>query len=158
MATLDELAALANGLPEVTEGIRGQGGYTTWFVGKKVFAWERPFSKADLRRFAEAVRIAQTDHEEVELGDLNLGRVPSGPIAALATSDLAEKEALIAAHGPAVFTIPHFNGYSAVLVQLDRTPVELLRTLVTDAWLAVAPPALAQEFMRGDGWAGGRVR
>src|SRR5207249_3100497 len=49
MATLDDAARLAGELPEVEEGERR--GVRTWSVGGKTFAWERPFSKADIKRF-----------------------------------------------------------------------------------------------------------
>ena len=41
---------------------------------------------------------------------------------AIAVSDLEKKEAILASFGPAAFTIPHFDGYPAVLVQLDAVP------------------------------------
>jgi len=44
--SLDDAAHLALGLPEVTEGERY--GTRTWLVAGKAFAWERPFSKADV--------------------------------------------------------------------------------------------------------------
>src|SRR5262249_59284904 len=47
MATLDDAARMAAGLPEVAEG--ESRGNRTWSVGGKAFAWERPFSKADRR-------------------------------------------------------------------------------------------------------------
>src|SRR5207253_2278699 len=50
--TFDQVAAIALALPDVTEGDRH--GHRTWFVGKKGFAWERPFSKADIKRFGDA--------------------------------------------------------------------------------------------------------
>jgi hypothetical protein len=126
VATIDDAAALALQLPDVTEGERH--GTRTWFVARKAFAWERPFSKADLRRFGE-----QTP--------------PGGPILAVRTADLGEKEAMLAAHPEAFFSIPHFDGYSAVLIQLPKVSARVLGEAVTDGWLACAPPALAQEFL-----------
>jgi hypothetical protein len=60
--------------------------------------------------------------------------------------DLAEKEAVLAEHRGVAFTTPHFDGYPAVLVRLDRIDEPLLRELVTSAWLAVAPPKLIESF------------
>jgi hypothetical protein len=52
MAGIEDAAALAARLPEVTQGEDSHGrGTATWSVGGKAFAWERPFSKADIKRF-----------------------------------------------------------------------------------------------------------
>jgi hypothetical protein len=127
MASFDDVAAVALGLPEVTEGERH--GQRTWFVGGKGFAWERPFSKADLRRFGDETQ-------------------PGGPILGVRVEDLGEKEAVLAAQPGAFFTIPHFDGYAAVLIQLDRVAGPALREAVTDAWLACAPGKLAEQYLR----------
>jgi hypothetical protein len=123
---LDDVAAMAMELSEVTEGLRH--GNRTWSVNGKAFAWERPFSKADIKRFGDAP-------------------VPSGPIVALAVDDLGEKEAVLAAGTPGVFTISHFDGYPAVLVQLQLITREAMRELVLDAWRACAPPRLTEEHL-----------
>jgi hypothetical protein len=122
VVTLEEAARLAKNLPEVTAVLRY--GNRAWSVGETAFAWERPFRKADLRRFGRAP-------------------VPSGPILAVRVADLRSKEAALAAGTRGVFTIPHFDGYAAVLIQLDVVPLRALRNLITDAWLATVPSTLA---------------
>jgi hypothetical protein len=62
-------------------------------------------------------------------------------------ADLGEKEAVLAANPDAFFTIPHFDGFSAVLIQLPLVTGEALREALVDAWLAIAPPALAKAFL-----------
>lgn len=128
MATLTDVARLASELPEASEGERH--GHRTWFVRGKAFAWERPFSKADIKRFGERA-------------------VPDGPILALSVADLGEKEAVLATRPGVFFTIPHFDGYAAVLVHLSSVSTGDLRDGIVDAWLACAPPRLARDYTTG---------
>ena len=128
MATLDDVARVTAALPEVAEGEDKHGhGHRTWSIGAEAFAWERPFSKADVKRFGD-----QTP--------------PEGPILAVRTADLHDKEAVLAANPDAFFTIPHFDGYSAVLIQLRKVSPETLQDALTDGWLACAPRALADQY------------
>src|SRR4051812_22874254 len=97
-ATLAGVARVAAGLPDVVEDERR--GCRTWSVAGKTFAWERPFSKADVKRYGTETP-------------------PAGAILAVRVADLGEKEAVLSAHPGPLFTIPHFDGFSAVLVHLD---------------------------------------
>ena len=47
----------------------------------------------------------------------------------------------------AFFTIPHFDGYAAVLIQLRKASAKALREVITDGWLATAPPKLANQYL-----------
>lgn len=129
MVSIDDVAEIALGLPGVSEGTRY--GNRTWFVAGKGFAWERPFSKADIKRFGDAA-------------------APDGPIIAVATEDLGEKEALLAAKPDRFFTIAHFDGYAAVLVRLNGLTKRVVREVVVDAWLACAPTTAADEFLKAN--------
>lgn len=127
VATLDDAGRMALELPEVTEG--EHHGRRTWSVVGKGFAWERAFSKADLKRFGDVTP-------------------PDGPILAVRVEDLGEKEAVLAAQPKAFFTIPHFDGYSAVLIQLKKVTKKALRDALIDGWLACAPASLAEEYLK----------
>ena len=61
--------------------------------------------------------------------------------------DLEEKEAVLQANPGGFFTIPHFDGYPAVLLRLPAVRTGALREAITDGWLACAPPALASRFL-----------
>jgi len=67
------------------------------------------------------------------------------------TANDDDKKALVEGDGP-FFSIPHFDGYNAVLVQLSRLGEisrDELAEVITDAWCACAPKTLVKKF-RGD--------
>jgi hypothetical protein len=123
VATYDDVARLALALPGTHESV--SRGWRVWSVGERMFVWERPFTKADLRRFGD-------------------DPVPSGPILAAAVDDLVEKDVVLAAEPASHFTIPHLDGYAAVLVRLDAVDAATLARTVEDAWFARAPRRLAE--------------
>jgi hypothetical protein len=127
VVTVDEVAQMALELPEVVEGERH--GDRTWYVAGKGFAWERPFSKADIKRY----------------GDM---APPDGPILAVRVADLDDKEAILAAQPKAFFTIPHFDGYAAVLIELRKASKRAAQDAVVDGWLACAPSKLVSQYLQ----------
>lgn len=129
MITLDAAAALARALPEVVEAERR--GSLVWSVGGKSFAWERPFTKADIKRFGDSP-------------------VPEGVIVAARVADLGEKDAVLAANRGAFFTIPHFDGFAAILIRLSEVTENALRDALIDAWLCRAPEPLAKQYPVAD--------
>jgi len=125
MITLDEVAALALAMPNVTEGT--SYGTRAWRVGKALFVWERPLRGT----------------EQKALGDA----APDGPIVGARVDDLGEKEALLQAGHAGLFTTPHFDGHPAVLIELDAAAPELVEELVIDAWLCRAPRRAVEAYL-----------
>jgi hypothetical protein len=125
VATWDDVRRIALGLPETTEGT--SWGTRAWKVRDKSFVWERPLRQSDLKA----------------LGD----DAPEGPILGVRVEHLGAKEAVLAEDTRACFTIPHFDGYAAVLVRLDVIGVPELEELIIDAWLARAPKRLADRYV-----------
>jgi hypothetical protein len=124
MATWDDVRRIALALPETEETTKWHR--ATWVVGGKGFVWERPLSKVDHKKLGDAA--------------------PEGPILGVRVENLVAKESLLA-QGPPFFTIPHFDGYPAVLVLLDEIDAGALEELVEEAWLSRAPDKLAQRYV-----------
>jgi hypothetical protein len=126
VVTLDEVGRMALELPEVAEGERH--GNLTWFVGGKAFAWLRPFTKADVKRFGATPP-------------------PEGPIVAVRVADLMEKEAILGSSARGFFTIPHLDGYAALLIQLKTATKKGVREAILDAWLTCASAHLVDAYL-----------
>jgi hypothetical protein len=125
VATWDDVRRIALELPETSE--RLSRGLRQWQVKDKGFVWERPLRRADLDA----------------LGD----EAPDGPILGARVEHLVAKEALLADDPTLYFTTPHFDGYPAILVRLDRIGLDDLRELIVEAWLARAPKRLAKSYL-----------
>ncbi len=115
--TFDDVHGFATTLPGVTVGEKW--GNRTWMVGGKGFAWQRPLTKADVKRFGDEAP-------------------PAGELLAVRVESLDAKDALLAMAPPGFFTIPHFNGYAAILIALRKARAKDVRAAITDAFAAVA--------------------
>lgn len=128
MATLDDVRALALALPEAAESSTHGG--VAWKIRGKLFVWERP--------------LRQRDVADLEaLGE----RVPGGELVGVRVP--AEDKDAVLATVPAALDIPHFRGYAAVLVEIDRIDDDELRELITDAWVMQAPKRLSKAYLEG---------
>jgi hypothetical protein len=129
MATWEDVGRIARGLPEVGEDVTR--GHLGWRVKDKGFVWERPLRRGDLDALGE--------------------RAPKGPVLAAYVADVGVKDALIADDPDVFFTTPHFNGFPAILVKLDRIDLETLDEVLVEAWLCRAPKRLAGEYLENRG-------
>ena len=124
MATWQDVRRCATSLPGVVEGT--SYGRPAWEVRKKTFAWERPLGRKDL-------------------ADLGLTE-QAGEGLGVRVADDGVAQALVAS-SPACFTIPHFRGFTAVLVQLADVEHAELEELVVEAWLCRAPTRLVADWL-----------
>ncbi|MFE5410738.1 MmcQ/YjbR family DNA-binding protein [Microbacterium sp. NPDC056569] len=130
MATLDDVRAIALELPGAIESIDGHRGGASWRTPAGAFVWQRGPSARDLEQLAA------------------LGRAwPPGDVVGVRTDGTQVKEALLETYPGAFFTIPHFDGYPAVLVRLDSIELDQLREVVTDAWLLKVSKRVANEWL-----------
>lgn len=58
----------------------------------------------------------------------------------------SEKAALLAGGDPAFSTTPHYDGYAAILVDLELIDEDQLRELLTEAWRSKAPAKLRKQY------------
>jgi hypothetical protein len=126
MATWDDVRAIALGLPETFER-QGRDGLRDWRVKDKGFVWERPLRQSDLAALGASA--------------------PDGPILGARVSDVGAKEALIADDPDVYFTTPHFDGYPAILVRLDRIGLPELEELIIEAWIKQAPKRVSKAYL-----------
>jgi hypothetical protein len=125
VSTWDDVRRIALDLPETSEGLTRE--HISWRVRDKLFVWERPLRASDLKALGAAA--------------------PAGAILGARVEHLGAKEALLADDPGVYFTTPHFDGYPAVLVQLEVIAIDELEELIVDAWLVRAPKRLAREYV-----------
>lgn len=125
MASWDDVRRSVGALPETAE--ENRRGNATWRVKDRNLAWERPLRQSDLDALGDAA--------------------PDGPILAVRVADVGVKEALVADDPDVYFTTPHFDGYPAVLIRLERVDPGELEELLVEAWLARVPKRLAQAYL-----------
>ncbi|VXC08792.1 conserved hypothetical protein [Arthrobacter sp. 8AJ] len=134
MATPADVDAICRGLPEVELGI-SWGDRPTYKVprgpkGRGFVLYRAPHKTAVDPESGEQYR------------DLLVIVVP----------DDAAKSALVEDPSLPFFTVPHFNGYNAVLVQesrLGEIAHDELAEILVEAWAARAPKKLVKEFFAG---------
>ena len=125
MAAWDDVARIALGLPETSEGTTH--GNRAWKVRDKLFVWERPLRKSDLEALGEAA--------------------PEGPILGARVEHEVAKQALLADDPAVFFTTPHFDGHPSVLIRLGEIAVDELEEVIVEAWLCRAPQHAADAFL-----------
>jgi hypothetical protein len=134
-AKADDVDAICGSLPETWFGT-SWGDVPTWLVphrvrdgvdkGRGFVLYRKPHRSA-------------VDSDGREYDDLLVIR----------TATDGDKQALVAAAGPFI-TIPHFDGYNAVLVQLSRLgeiSYDELAEVLTEAWCACAPKRLVRAHL-----------
>jgi hypothetical protein len=122
--TFADVDSFAMSLPGVT--VATKWGHRTWMVGDRGFAWQRPFSKADLERFGDETP-------------------PAGEILAVRVESLDAKDALLEIGPPGFFTIPHFQGYPGLLIALRKARARDVRAAIEDAHAAMAAEGPARK-------------
>ena len=126
-ARADDIDEICMGLPDVELGISWGDRPTYKVRGKGFLLYRMPHQTA-------------VDPVTGEMYD---------DLLVITTPDAAEKQALVEDDRSPFFTIDHFRGYNAVLVQQSRLGEierEELAEIITDAWAAKAPKTLVRKF------------
>jgi len=127
----DDVDEICRGLPETWFGT-SWGDVPTWLVphrdkGRGFVLYRKPHKSA----------------VDAETGE------PYDDLLVIRTANPGDKQALVDDDGP-FFTIDHFNGFNAVLVQQSRLGElsrDELAEVITEAWLATAPKKLVRQFL-----------
>lgn len=127
MANWSDVRRIALALPGVTEE-PSYGGTRSWKVNNKGVVWERPLRKADLEWLGE--------------------RAPKGPVLGVRVPETEMKDVLLKADPSVFFTTPHFDGYPAVLIRLDKISLKQLKDVILEAWLCRAPKRAVDAYLK----------
>ncbi len=125
MTTFAHVEAFGLTLPETTS-TPSYGGAPALRVNKRMFARLRGEMADDLDPLTGA---------------------PYGEVLMVGVADLGEKDALLAADDRVYFTVPHYDGYPAVLVRLALADVEELHELLVEAWMRTAPKRALKAYV-----------
>jgi hypothetical protein len=127
VATWDDVGALAAAMPGAVADPRGDAWKASAAKAARSFVWDRPLRAHDIEQHGPE----------------------NGPIIGVRVADEGEKAALIASDPTVFFTIPHFDGYNAVLVRLERISRGRLAEAIAESWLVVAPTRAAAAYLAG---------
>ncbi len=139
-ATPEDVDAICAALPETWFGT-SWGDVPTWLVPHRVRDGEKKGRGFVLYRKPHRTAV-----------DLATGEMYDD-LLVIRTANDDDKRALVEADGP-FFTIPHFNGYNAVLVQVSRLGEisrDELAEVITDAWCACASRGLVKTYLADRG-------
>jgi len=64
--------------------------------------------------------------------------------------DRDEKQLILESNPNVYFETPHYHGYPAVLIRLERIGRDELAERIEDAWLIQAPKRIAAKFIEGE--------
>jgi hypothetical protein len=116
MATQADVRRIAMALPDVEE-TEGRFAFSVMNKGKlKGFVW---------------VWMERIDPKKA--------RVPNPKMLAVRVANLGQRDAMLAADPLKFFTEPHYAGFPAILVRLEKVTVADLKVLIAEAWRTQAP-------------------
>ena len=130
----EDVDEICRGLPETWFGT-SWGDVPTWLVPLRV--------QGDKGRGFVLYRKPHTSAVDPDTGELY------DDLVVIRTANADDTQALVDADGP-FFTIDHFKGFNAVLVQQSRLGEitrDELAEVITEAWIATAPKKLVKELL-----------
>jgi len=123
MATHDDVRRIVSQLPGAQEG-DGRFGFSVQIKGKwKGFCWT----------WMERVTLKKP-------------KVENPGVLAIIVRNLTEKDILNDSDPEKFATDPHYNGFPAVLVRLDKIQLDELEDLLIEAWRVKADPKIVREY------------